>query len=99
MSSSILIQWFGFFLLMAYQPSLVILCKRILARWEEKVVRNFLKGVSSKVNVIARLEFEHAYFEVTDQLIKGFPSLFYINKYRKSYSIPTQMLIIFKPIY
>ena len=32
--------------------------------WGNQGVHAFSKGISPKVNVIGRLEFEHAYFEV-----------------------------------
>ena len=35
--------------------------------WEEKVVHAFPKGICPKVNVIARLEFEPAYYDFAVQ--------------------------------
>ena len=61
---------------MAYQPGLFS-AKTILAEeqswyyltysWGNKGVRTFPEGISTKVNVIARLEFEFTYFEVATQ--------------------------------
>ena len=38
--------------------------------WEDKGVHNFSKGICPKVNVIATLEFEVAYYESAIQRIK-----------------------------
>ena len=35
--------------------------------WEDKVLRTFPKGISPKVNVIARLGFELAYYDSAGQ--------------------------------
>ena len=40
--------------------------------WEDKRVHAFAKGISSKVNVIARLEFELVYYDST---------VHYVNRY------------------
>ena len=60
---------FRFFCLMAYQFSCVILCHRLYCAIQSSIiepiavgVRSFFKCISLKVNVIARLEFEKAYF-------------------------------------
>ena len=40
--------------------------------WVSKGIHIFLMGISSKVNVIARLEFEHTYYVVTVQLFSHY---------------------------
>ena len=61
--------------LMAYQPFRLFNAKAILLEehlwyylthsWEDKGVHTFLKGICPKVNVIARLEYELAYYDST----------------------------------
>ena len=43
---------------------------------EDKIVPIFLKGISRKVNFIARHEFELAYYDVTILLISHYPTCF-----------------------
>ena len=64
---------------MAYQPLWVILyqsqpCRKyyFISRWKDKEVNNFAKGINPKVNVIVRLEFELAYYDVTVQHISQY---------------------------
>ena len=54
--------WFGFFVLMAYQPSTRRTVGNYLTHsWEDK--DTFPKGICLKVNVIPRLEYEFAYYD------------------------------------
>ena len=82
-----LLFWFGFFCLMAYQPSWLFTAKATLHEsylthsWEDKEVHIFPKGIYPKVNIIARLEFELAYYDVAVQCF---------NNYTKR--TPTQLL-------
>ena len=43
-------------------------------------VRTFPKGISWKINLIARLEFEPAYYNVAAQLVSHYVTIFFLNK-------------------
>ena len=71
-------RWFGlvwFVCLMAYQPLEVNNAKAIPLEeqswyylthsWEDKGVHTFPKGICLKVNIIARLEYELTYYDLT----------------------------------
>ena len=75
-SSRLCWKWFGlvwFLCLMAYQLFMLFNAKAILLEeqyylthsWEDKGVHTFPKGICPKVNVIARLEYELAYYDST----------------------------------
>ena len=46
----------------------------------DKEFHTFPKGIRAKVNIIARLEFELAYFEVTVKLLRHFNHYPYFNE-------------------
>ena len=65
--STAYLSWFGFFVLMAYQLFLGYLMPKPFSylnnSWEDKEVHTFPQGICPKVNVIARLEYELAYYD------------------------------------
>ena len=62
--------WFGFFVFNGISTFVGYLIPKPFSKpfylthsWEDKGVHNFPKGICPKVNVIARLEYELAYYD------------------------------------
>ena len=85
---------------MAHQTSWVIQCQRHLFRRTAlrviagriRWVHTFSKGISPKVNVIARLEFELAYFETAIQHLSHYTIDLLPTACLRSASIPKRVL-------
>ena len=58
--------WFGFFRGLFYAKAILLEEQQwyyLTHSWEDKLVHTFPKGICPKVNVIARLEYELAYYD------------------------------------